>query len=189
MTIPDGYGQLSFVHQGAGIEGEAVVTFGFRNDAGQSASLIADGAGTLWIPVVEATCVEQITFTETRCKLGPDATGAFAQSGFNNPGDQGLDPAAPQLAMLVAKLSALGGRRGRGRSYVPGPPDVLDHDTGLWDAGYVTQVQTAFEDFGAAMSLADWVPVILHEGNTTPTPITAYAVRSRSGTQRRRNRR
>jgi len=189
MIIPSGFGQVSFVHQGAGIEGDGVCTLGFRNDAGASANSAAEDIGTLWIPVVDQFCVQGITFTSAFVKLGPNDVGPSGEFAFSAIGDQGDDSASPQTCVLLQKTTLLGGRQGRGRMYVPGPPDVLGENDGVWDAGAVAQWQTAIDTFTAAMTSADYVPVLLHTDSLAPTPMTGMIVSTRSATQRRRNRR
>lgn len=112
------------------------------------------------------------------------------------------EPLPQNCSLLIRKLTALGGRRGRGRMFLPG----IDEDT-VSSAGFVagstlTAWQGIFDDFfdalpvdGAAGGVGDAVnPVLLHSevvGETTPAPtaITGFAVQSVIATQRRRLRR
>lgn len=187
--IPVNYGEAAFVHTGAGIEGEAVVTMGFANEVAASAQDLALSIGLLWANVVEGTMVSQITFTSCKVKLGPNSTGDFAEAPFSIIGDQGSDPSTPQSAFLVAKVTGVGGRSGRGRCYLPGAPDLTDSDTGEWDPAFVTQVNGVMAQFLADMDANDTRVELLHNEPGFPFPVTAFIARSRTGTQRRRNRR
>jgi hypothetical protein len=81
------------------------------------------------------------------------------------------------MSVVVQKLSADLGRRGKGRSFVPG--SVTEDNvgpSGQITTGLATYVSTAYNDFlldlatppvGSATS-----PVILHADGSTPTPIT-----------------
>lgn len=189
MVIPEGYANISLVFNGAGIEGDAVTSIAIRNDAGASASAIGALLAVDAVNFVDQCCTENVVCHTIAVKLGPDATGALHEEPVNIPGDQGSDGVNPQVALLFRKTTALGGRRGRGRMFVPAPPDVMDEVTGLWDGAAITQFQTAADTFLAALNADDLIPVLLHSNSLTPTPLTGLLAVSRSGSQRRRNRR
>lgn len=189
MTIPDGFGQWSLIFEGGGVEGEAVTTLGFRNDAGASAAVCADVMATEAVNFVDQFCSNLMTLTSVNVKLGPDETGAIHEEPTAIIGDQGNDNVNPQVAVLLRKTTNLGGRRGRGRMFIPGPPDVMTSATGLWDGAAITQWQTAADLLLDNLTTAELVPVLLHSGATAPSPLTGLLVVARSGSQRRRNRR
>lgn len=189
MTIPANYGEFSFIHTGGGIEGEAVCTLGFANTTDKSAVACAEDGYLAWANVVEGSMIEDIVFTSCKVKLGPDDTGDFAEFAGSVIGDQGNDAAGPQVAILVSKVTGVGGRKGRGRCFLPGPPDVLDTSTGEYDPAFVLQVQGVMDALLTELDTQDLPAHLLHSTPGFPFPITGFVVRTRSGTQRRRNRR
>lgn len=189
MTIPAGYSEVSFVYGGGGIQGEAVVTLGLQNILGGTPADICDVMETLWDPVVAATSVSVVACTSIRVKNGPDATGPFAEKGVNLIGDQGTDAVPPQVAILVRKTTALGGRKGRGRFYLPSPPDVTVNTDGAFLQAFIDDTNGILETFRDDAVTGNLPPVLLHEDATAPSPITALLMQARTGSQRRRNRR
>jgi hypothetical protein len=108
--------------------------------------------------------------------------------------------AVPQnTAVLVRKLSALGGRRNRGRFFVPGAIETTIEPHGVMATGNIASWQTAADAFLAAVNGAGGVGnmVILHStealpappGHPEPTDVTALKVLELCATQRRRLRR
>lgn len=118
-------------------------------------------------------------------------------------GTNGSAPLPQNCAVLVRKQSALGGREGRGRMFVPGVPEVGVDATGALTAAVITEWQSAWDGFMAELALPDVAGpptqkatsmVILHTepqlgGAPAPTPVTSLAVQTRIATQRRRLRR
>lgn len=109
-------------------------------------------------------------------------------------GIDGTDLAArlpPNVAILLRKVTALGGRKNRGRLYWPSCAESTVSDTGE----LVTSTQNAFNDI-----FEDWrnnwrgylelgEHVILHNSETAPTQIEGYVCQPLAATQRRRLRR
>lgn len=190
VTIPDGYGQVTAAFSGANIVGEAVWTQGFQNTDDDDAQGIADNfksalLATDYMDQISST----ITLDEVRVKLGPNETGPSAVSLVGNSGTIGGQPVSPQVALLVRKTTPLGGRRGRGRLYIPGMPAAALDDSGNFDAASANGVASDLQDMWSAMALVGQPPVLLHSGALTPTPLTAFVGQTRVATQRRRNRR
>lgn len=98
--------------------------------------------------------------------------------------------AAPQVAILVRKTSALGGRRNRGRMYIPGPPEGQVEPGGRLNPTYRGQVQSEVEDLlgdlPAAAANVDQMVIFHQEGSPTPTVVTELVVDGLVATQRRR---
>lgn len=100
-------------------------------------------------------------------------------------------PALPQnVAMLIRKTSAIAGRRGRGRMYLP--PMVLGEDS-ISPVGVIGSAQMAVIQPKITAWLDSESPkVILHSdvpAPMAPTPITSFILDSMVATQRRRLRR
>jgi hypothetical protein len=188
--IPSGYGEISVHHTGGGIDGEAVWTIGFDNNAADTAAAIAenvsDAIDTLgYLDALSSS----VTVEKVHVKLGPDDTGPSADFSNGNPGTNGGHAAPPNVSYLVTKNTALGGRKGRGRCYVPGVPEVALQDGGAVEGAFVATLQGFFTDWGGAMVLASKPLHLLHGDATSPTAIDSLVVQSRFATQRRRLRR
>ena len=96
------------------------------------------------------------------------------------------DPMTPQVAYLIKKLTALGGRRNRGRMYLPGANESKVDGSGNVSSAFVTTLQTAFDNFMTDLGAADIGFVILHSDGGTPTDITGGIAEPKVATQRRR---
>ena len=190
MTIPAGFGQISVVHVGGGIENEAIWTIGFDNNAGDTAADIADliqtnlGTGD-YLDLLSSS----VDVTSVRVKLGPDATGPTAESPPVGTGTIGGNAAPPNLAVLVHKNTSLGGRHGRGRLFMPGLAEASLDANGLLTSAYRGTCETFWIGFGAFMILNSLPPHLLHADAVSPTAIDSLTVDLRLATQRRRLRR
>jgi hypothetical protein len=101
--------------------------------------------------------------------------------------------ALPQnVSLLIEKLASIGGRRNRGRFYVPGINELDILSNGAVDPTARTAWQTGANNFylgfDSAVNVGD--PVILHTlAPFTPTVVDQFVVDPVCATQRRRLRR
>lgn len=190
MEIPTGYAQMNWYFTGQNVPNGAQVTLGL--DVGGYAAGPNDLAflgATSWVTNVIPQQTAQITLVGTTVKYGPSATGPTGLASASAAGDIAGESEPPQVAFLIRKITALGGRAGRGRMYVPGLAG------GLFDSGgeattvnanaIADALQAVHDDFVAA----NVTPVLLHSAGspvTTPTPITGYQAVTLAATQRRR---
>lgn len=127
-----------------------------------------------------------LSFTQAVLKVGPDISGPT----YVTPGSGGLYASSssvpPNVAVLVRKVTALGGRRGRGRMYVPGIPEGSVSAGGLIGSSVIGDWQSALDSFLSALVADNTPPVLLHSDATAPTEITDFAVQAFVATQRRR---
>ncbi len=194
MTIPAGYALITigFDVQPALPYG-AVITFGINNEDDQSAAdvegeangaFFTDGSGAdLYSSAVTSSFV--------RAKLGPDATGAVFEAPHTNVGTLSSSMGASAPAMLVRKNTDDGGRKNRGRFFIPGIPESLIDVGGQLTGGMVTGAQGRLDDFLTGLTTRHIPMVILHQDDdvTIPTTVTSLAVQATVATQRRRQRR
>lgn len=107
----------------------------------------------------------------------------------------GLAPASSlpnNCAYLVRKLTASGGRRNRGRMFIPGVPEGNVIANGEITSAWRTTVQTALSNFYASIfGLANVDDLVLFHDSApfTPTVITDLVLQNKIATQRRRMRR
>jgi hypothetical protein len=188
--IPTGFGEISVIHSGAGIDGQAIWSMGFDNNAADSATDVATNVSAALASLGYLDILStSVTVDEVRVKLGPDSTGESASDFPSLSGTVGGQAAPPNLALLVRKNTALGGRRGRGRCYIPGLPEFALDQNGLVVSSIITIAQDFFTDWGGAMVLASKPLHLLHGDATSPTAISSLVVDGKLATQRRRLRR
>lgn len=101
-------------------------------------------------------------------------------------GSSATDP--PSSCVLVTKQTALGGRKGRGRMFLPASPSAESFDNGRLNSTY--QALVYGEVSGSMANIATMLggePFLLHSAVTpSPTAITGWSVSARLAVQRRR---
>jgi hypothetical protein len=104
-------------------------------------------------------------------------------------GDQAVSPLVSNTAVLVRKVTGLGGRRNRGRMYIPGTPETWVDSLGQLELVNLTTWQTQMTNLRADLIGLPTIDnlVVLHESAPfTPTVITGLTVQRLVATQRRR---
>lgn len=188
MIIPAGFGQANFLFGGISAPLGAAVTLAFSNDDGASALEVAENLGSMFAVRITPNLSSGITQTGCLVKLGPNATGPSAFEAFAALGTQAAAGLTPAVAYLVRKNTALGGREGRGRMFIPGGVESALDNSGNVISGTLAGLQAAFNNLFADMVAGFVPPVLLHNSATVPTDITSFSVDSRAATQRRRQR-
>jgi hypothetical protein len=140
------------------------------------------------------TCSNQITYTGGVARVGNDGEDIVFDVSFNLPGNIAGAPLPNNCAVLVKKQTQLGGRRGRGRMFIPGITAAQVTGSGVIDVGTLTSWQSMVTELflgspdNAPANVVE--PVLFHRLPTTsdlpPTPIVGLAVDGRIATQRRR---
>lgn len=191
LVIPQNYGQCVYRFLLAGDSEEMLSTLGFAAigslSTGQGAAdtLAADFA----VGFPAANICAGYTFVGTRVLMG-QATGAplvFESAAAGIVGSN-IGPALPpNCAYLVSKRTALGGRRHRGRMYLP--PFLIGEDS-VPVTGVMAEAQRAALQTRVNSAFGIGEKVILHDsltpGALPPTIITSFRVQPRLATQRRR---
>jgi len=209
MTIPVLYGQVSIEYTGTNVPTGAANVFGISHDGivtpGDAAQFFKDK----WIARIMPQLTNDVTLSKVRVKFGPDATGAFAEVAANTPGGLDTTSLAPNTAYLVNKSTSSGGRRGRGRMFIPGLAEVDVSDGGIITGGRLTLVDAALANFMADVVASVYDIVVLHSPATVwildangqprrqptagavPAPylVTSMTAAAKVATQRRRLRR
>lgn len=171
----------------------AYVTFGLNPTATDPTSVATSVASAFASPGSLFTRMDSsVILTGVRVALGTD--GSEDLIGFS-PTNVACTAAGsgppPNVAILVHKRTARGGRRGRGRMFLPWFGSEGDHDeTGSINGTALTQYQTAVDTFRTSLTSLAGPMVLLHgPGETTPGPpdtITGLDVDRLVSTQRRR---
>lgn len=193
MVIPATYAQANFRFGNEAAPTGAECTLGLNPlDGTDTPLVVATAVGSAFNTHIMPLLSGSLQFLDVLVKFGPDETGPSAEYGLGTFGELSSMSEVPSVAALIQKNTALGGRAGRGRMYVPGVPETLVNSSGQLVAPYDTQLTDAFEAFRAQLLAADIEPVLLHGVSspiTIPTVITSFTASTRVATQRRRLRR
>lgn len=185
-VIPAGFSQHTVFFAGSALPNGAAVTYGADWDAGLSLNDEADLATQAWNDNMLENQSSVIALQGVLVKRGPNADGPSVRSFVNILGGVGTAAISPSVCALIKKGTALGGRKHRGRMYIPGMVEANVGEAGLLGVTYRTDLQTDVAQWGLDLSVGGVELVILHNDNTTPTPVTALTVDALTATQRRR---
>jgi hypothetical protein len=198
--IPPGFMEVIIPHKHALLAREALVTFAVQlTDVGDVAAV--NEAMDKYRLAFQSSMDNQVTVGPAEGRVGQDGgenlvvpgtttwTGAVAAADSVNGGQ----------ALLVHKRTNRGGRRGRGRMYIPWVlQDNVVGETGVILPATVTAFNTVVEAFRTAIAASGYFDglYLLHSpsgpGVVNPTPtgspnaITSLSVDTIIGTQRRR---
>lgn len=190
MTIPAGFGQATFIFGGAAVPLGAAITFGFENGPDASAIACANAIAEIFNDEhFEDQLCTDCNVTNLKVKLGPDETGPFADRVTLFNGSLGGGSGAVAPALLVRKITDLGGRKNRGRMYLPGLRESDINEGGVVNPTRVAAAQLFWTDVLGDLSSALFGMAVLHGDSTAPTEVTALTVEGVVATQRRRQRR
>lgn len=193
MTIPSGYAQATWGFSGAGVPLGAVVTAGIElGGATRTPTEIATELFAAFGGTIMAQLHNDVALTSCLVKFGPDETGPSGVFAGAIAGSQTDEAMTPNVAFLVRKSTAMGGRAGRGRFYLPGVPENSANEAGVVTETAISNMQSELDDFVIEVGSADLNLVVLHGVGsplTTPTPVTDLQIDGRVATQRRRLRR
>jgi hypothetical protein len=192
VTIPPGYAQLALQWQIIGGSKIFVSTLGFLPAAGEiDPQAMANAMDVLWLTRFgPAQTSNQYNRLPTIVRYRPAGGGdvQIAQSGVTSPGTAVWSPPPPNTVLLVTKVTALGGRKNRGRMYLP-PCFITESEInqlGIINAGWLTSLQTLLTGFRADVVASSRSLQLLHSGVEAPTAITALTHNNMVATQRRR---
>lgn len=195
ITIPVGFGMCQIRWIVSGSSRESVSTFGYDPatlDPDGNAFAIHGALTASGRPCVAGNMVVGWTYLGVRT-LEMDDTGPISgQFDGNVIGSATGNPTPPNVAVLVRKATASGGRRNRGRMYLPPiyPGEENIGPNGTIAATQLGEVSTRWNAFRTAMTSAVLPIVLFHsESPFTPTPVTNFVVQAQVATQRRRLRR
>ena len=193
MLIPEGFAQINILMGGVALPTGAQVTFGVDHtgDAGNP-DAVATEIATRWELDVMPILSQDVELQEVRVKFGPNDVGPIGQ--FAGTAVGGLNSAAiePNSTILVRKLTAFGGRTGRGRMYVPGLGDLQVDSAGNILSSPLSIAQAAFTDLLTSLDAGGLPMFLLHDEDSpvsTPLEVTSLSVDTKIATQRRRLRR
>lgn len=187
--FPEGYGQVIQFWGGTGLPRGAATTWGIRNDAEMEPADVAGTFAVNWNSNTPPAYPNTITQTDVLARLGPSSAPYTGVITNTRTGTSSTDGVSPNTSMLVRRFTLMGGRRGRGRVFLP----ILGENT-LGNGGTIVPAtvaswQTGLNDFMAAMNTIGLPLCLIHSEDLTPSPITSLSVEATAATQRRRLRR
>lgn len=188
MIIPEGYAQISLEFSGVIYDHNPFVTFGVQNVLVDGAAEIASSVEVACKSLVENFCHTTTQLIGIHVKKGPNSTGAAASRSVSQAGTVGGTAGYSNTAYLVEKQTALGGRQGRGRMFIPGVSDSIVDPGGLLTPANIVLFDAELESFLDSLDLASLPMVLLHNNALTPTPVSGMQVDPKAATQRRRMR-
>jgi len=195
MTLPsNAFARVTHRMTGPGLRYPAEVTYAVSLD-GPGSQTVASVLGSQFNTHVMPRLSDGILHSSTTLKVGPDEDGPSYVSTANQLGGRAGTAASCNVSWLVHKNSTLGGRRGKGRLYLPG---VMEADVGsdgdMLDA-QVTLMQTAMDAWYAGINGVSSVGTYVLEhapgisAEPLPTAVLSLTVDGHAATQRRRMRR
>lgn len=191
--IPPGYAECSMEFWLAGYLRPAVITQGFKiNGSVGSSYNVADQFDLAFAGSFAALFDNNVTMRNAKAVIGQDGSDPIVQvSTTQTAGTSSRESTAPALALMVTKNTNLGGRKHRGRNYMPwalADSDVAEN--GAVNPARLNSWAAALDEYmdfiiGPTSDLLD-EPVILHTDPTVPTPVTSFTPNPAIRTQRRR---
>jgi hypothetical protein len=206
-VIPVGFAQVTHIFDGANLPNGGAIVYGIQNDASLDATAVAAICGDLFHDTLLTQLTADVSLVRTDVKLGPNETGTIGSSTAGaGAGSQSNNSMGPNTAILVTKSSAIGGRRGRGRMFLPGVDSDSVDDTGNLLTAFLSDTQDQADLFLEGLNSNDVGMHLLHDfaytwvindngqprrvPSSTPPPfpnvVTALTVQSLVATQRRR---
>lgn len=199
VEIPTGFGLVAWEFSMPGDVEPWYCTLGVDlPSGGESPSFYADDLFIAWRDNVLGLQSTTMTLNQCIVKMGSDGPPVMGYSTLGTAPGQTSGSFLPQnCAMLVDKMTNSGGRRNRGRMYIPAAlPEANVDNVGTITTGLVTGANVAFGGLwealqnGVAPTNIAYPPVILHSPGISalplPTPITSFRVQSVISTQRKR---
>lgn len=192
VNIPVGFGlaQLRFIFSGSARE--SLCTFGYDPpslDPQVHAQQITDHFTQAGRPGIPTQINESWTYLGVRVTEMDDVGPLTGEASDIQDGILSGGAMPPNCAILIRKTTGVGGRRNRGRMFVPPiyPPEGNVGQGGSIADPQVDNLNLWWGAFRTALVTAGLQPVIFHsEPPFTPTPDTSWIVQDLIATQRRR---
>jgi hypothetical protein len=189
-TIPEDYAMISHEFGGAAAPWGAMITYGVAGPFLIAPNQVAEFCHGAVAGGLMHQMSSSLTLVRTICKEGPDETGPTGEYIANVNGSLAANSAPPGVAAVCKKTTALGGRKHRGRFYMPGLLENRVNPSGDIDSDYVEDIQTELDAMITYLDETGGLPmVLLHNDATAPDVIERVVCEVTVGTQRQRQRR
>lgn len=194
MIIPVGFSNVRFIFAVSGVVDQMGFSLGILADDLVTPTEIADFCYDDFKGAFFDTTAQMFTswtFVGTSCSKSQVAGPLIGEHLQPVVGTGTVGSPSVNTAVLVRKQTALGGRRHRGRMFVP-PFNLPEDDiqvSGQLGLIYQAAQQTRWNAFFTALAADNLEPHLYHSHpDDLPTSITSFAVQSLAATQRRRMR-
>lgn len=195
--IPPGFAQVFFRFTCTGDNEEMLTSLGVRTvGSPPDPQDLADEMVGSWLDAFPASdLANTYVFRGSRVYIGQDGDPLVAESTVATAGTGSNASLPNNCAILVQKRSLLGGRRNRGRMFIPAGylPEIGVDQAGVIAGGTLGTLQGNINDLLANIVstgvLVDQAVILHSSAPSAPTPITTLTVASKIGTQRTRMRR
>jgi len=192
LVIPPGFAAFSLEVRHSGVSRSSFITGGvdISAEGGDSVEAANDVLGAFG--PLAGNLGSSCSFQSAQLRIGQDGGDpvAVVSTAAAIAGTNSAAMVPVNCSVLVGKYTGRGGRRGRGRWFLPWciAENSVD-ESGVITPDHVAGLQTSIDAVLAAFT-ANTVPlVLLHNAPATdndPTPVTSMAVSSLIGSQRRR---
>lgn len=193
MAVPIGYVDAWIRYSLAGDLEPMYTHLGYRVDTPPFDQADADALILEMQAALDGTCTNQYTLDGGFVLVGQDGGDLRFDVTSSRLGALGGSAIAQNTAVLVRKNTGLGGRRNRGRMFLPGVTVSFVAANGTITAANVTTLQTAVNLLHSpalfAASNVDAMALFHETPPTTPTIVNSLDVQNLVATQRRRLRR
>lgn len=193
LVIPLGYAHVGIEHRLTGYPRAAFTTYGVEVPTGSPFQDVANSIFTAHQTAMKGVLDTDVRFMAAHCSFGTDGEPFSINSNLASvQGTAPLTSLPGNCAVLVQKFTARGGRRGRGRMYLPWAISEGSVDeAGTIVAAGVTGIQTAVNALLSGLDAAGLTMTLLHNeaGSSAPgapDAVTSAAVSGIISNQRRR---
>lgn len=192
VRVPANFTELIFRMKVDGDSEEMLCTIGVGEDFTGFGQAQANDCAATWVTMMKIVTPE-VLYVGMTARVGPDGQGLTFEAPRNDRGTYAGNALPPNCAALVQKRTGLGGRRNRGRLYLPGIPEAAVGPAGLligtYPAGASAEVQGWFTALAAVGGISE--PYLFHTtdpltAGIPPTIITSVTLAPKIATQRRR---
>ena len=171
LVIPPGYGHVDISLRHEAYQRDAHVTFGVAN-AGANVDDVAAEVGTAFATTMTALLDNNVRMRLVEVTVGQDGGDPLVISEvWNQSGGVSGASVPPALAVGISKRTLFGGRRNRGRMFMPWWVNEGQVDeVGVLIPAAVTARQTAVTQLLAVLEADDFPMVLLHRTGGSPVP-------------------
>lgn len=194
VQLPPGFAQFSVEHVHDDYARPAVTTWGLDvSENVMTPDDLATEFQLIYGNSIGDLVDSEVSMTNTRVYLGQDAADPDVgiAAGSVPGGASSRDTSPPALAVMVDVRTNKGGRRNRGRKFLPwavGDSDV--NELGQLSTPYISAAGLKLADFVTELTAKNWSLVVLHgagqSGTPVPTPVTSLKVAPIVRTQKQR---
>lgn len=195
IVLPLGFAQVIVPFHHRDLAREAIITFGVEFDGNsESPTAQCDTIFGVFMDTIGAVVTNEVTIGPVRMSLGTTTEEHLAVSGTQS-GAGGVETKVEpgNIALLVHKITDRGGKRGRGRFYLPWVVDESGvSEIGMIASASVNDFNVICRDFLVQMGdSAQGMPLCLIHGTSGPgsdfpTRITGLVCDPMIGVQRKR---